>query len=281
MLATARRPHAVAFLALFAATTCLTPTPFGTESDENDLNAKNVARLAESSVDGNQLQLVALGDTHAEYDELVRAVRSINRGNHPDMVIHLGDQTNQGLLQEYEWERSVLAELEVPLVLTLGNHDALGSGEAIYRHMYGPLNYTFSHRGYRFVSFNSNTLEFPDSAPDREWLSNAVLTANEPRGVIVFTHHSPETTDAPDDVLEYYRELLQSGRIVLWFHGHSGDFGVSRIEGVPVVSTSNFHETYNLARVTSQGRDFAFERCRFDECTPVEVEAEPPAAVVP
>ncbi len=285
MLAKARRRLlrrlTVSLLTVSAAAACLTPTPFGTESEATDLNAKNVARLEQTPVDGVQLRLVAFGDTHADYDNLVRTVRAINRGPSLDLVIHLGDQTNQGLLQEYEWEHSVLQELHAPLVFTLGNHDALSSGEAIYQRMYGPLNYAFSHRGYRFVSFNSNTLEFPDSVPDRAWLSNEVFSAKEPHGVLLFTHHSPETNDSPPDVLGYYRELLQSGRVALWLHGHSGDFLVRRLDGVPVVRTGNFHETHNAVRITAHGGTFEFERCRFDECVPVELETEPPPVLVP
>jgi Icc-related predicted phosphoesterase len=271
----------VSFVAVSAAAACLTPTPFGTESEATDLNAKNVARLASAPTDGIRLRLVVFGDTHQEYDELARTVRAINRGPALDLVVHLGDQTNQGLLQEYEWEHSVLQELAPPIVFTLGNHDALSNGEAIYRRMYGPLNYAFSHRGYRFVSFNSNTLEFPESAPDRAWLSNAVFAADEPYGVILVTHHSPETSDAPADVLRFYRDLLHSRRVVLWLHGHAGEFLARRIEGVPVLRTGNFHERLESGRVTANGDGFAFERCHMDDCKPVELEMDPPTGALP
>jgi hypothetical protein len=268
-------------LAVLAAAACLTPTPFGSESEATDLNGKNVARLDGAPTDGIRLRLIALGDTHQEYDELARTVRAIDRGPAVDLVIHLGDQTNQGLLQEYEWVHSVMQELVPPLVFTLGNHDALSNGDAIYRRMYGPLNYSFSHRGYRFIGFNSNTLEYPESAPDRDWLSDAVGAADEPYGVILFTHHSPETSDAPPDVLRFYRDLLHSGRVVLWLHGHSGEFRAHRIEGVPVLRTGNFHERLETGRVTVRGEEFEFERCHFDDCRPVELEGEPPVGVVP
>jgi 3',5'-cyclic-AMP phosphodiesterase len=285
VLASARRRLlrrlTVTLLAISAAAACLTPTPFGTESEATDLNAKNVARLDGAPTDGIRLRLIAFGDTHQEYDELARTVRAINGGPPLDLVVHLGDQTNQGLLQEYEWEHSVLQELVPPIVFTLGNHDALSNGDAIYRRMYGPLNYTFSHRGYRFVSFNSNTLEFPESAPDRTWLTDAVFSADEPYGVILITHHSPETSDAPKDVLRFYRDLLRSRRVVLWLHGHSGEFRAHRIEGVPVLRTGNFHERLETGRVTARGDGFDFERCHQGDCKPVELEVDPPIGAVP
>jgi predicted phosphodiesterase len=271
-----RRGIYVATVTVAFASACLTPTPFGGDPEEVDLNAKNLERLKNASVAlGESFRFVALGDTHAEYDELERSVRAINAQGDVDLVVHMGDQTNQGLLREFEWEHEVMGELEPPVLFTLGNHDALSDGEAIYRRMYGPLDYAFDHHGYRFVSFNSNNLEFPDTVPNRAWLEREVYETSPRFGVIVFTHHSPETSDASPETIAFYRSLLRSGRVALWIHGHTGRYKLKQTEGVPVIQTGNYHETLAHVRVTTHGRRFEVDFCHLEVCKRLSPEEDP------
>src|ERR1043165_4845156 len=95
---------------------CMQPTPFGTDAEEHDLNAVNVARLLARESAG-PLRFVALGDSHQAYDELERTVEQINARTDIDLVVHVGDISNLGLLQEFEWTERVLARLNVPVLV--------------------------------------------------------------------------------------------------------------------------------------------------------------------
>lgn len=272
------RVVAAACLAVLS-TACLGPTPFGAESDERDLNRKNLARLERQRARAESLRLAIITDTHAEYDALARTVRALNADD-LDMVLHLGDQTNLGLLREFEWTRDVMRETEAPLLFTIGNHDAISSGEAIYRRMYGPLDYGFDYAGFHFVVFNSNTLEFPGSAPNVDWLRSEAL-GRRPRSVILVTHHGPDTSDTTAVARDLYTVLLQSGCVALWLHGHVAGITRRVVAGVPVVQAGTYQDQRQHVRVEFDGSEFRFERCAFAECSPLFLQPDEPATVAP
>jgi predicted phosphodiesterase len=260
-------------LALLA-TSCLVPTPFGSQPEQRDLNARALHRLAASSdaqtAPRREFTFAALGDTHAEYDDLVKVARAINRRQHIDFVAHMGDMTDFGLLQEYAWAHDALSELERPLFVTIGNHDAISSGAAIYREMYGPLEYSFVHQRVKFIFFNSNSLEFPDSVPNRTWLTEQIQNSGDARAVVLVTHHPPWSSDAPRATQLFYAELLQTGRVAAWIHGHIATFQLVRYHGVPILQCGTFQHWREYALVTLAEESLSFQRCNIDQCSTVE-----------
>jgi predicted phosphodiesterase len=257
---------------------CMTPTPFSVASEDENLNTKNLQRLqgqtaqrlsADSSMSPSALRFVAIGDTHDEYDDLQTAVDALNSRRDVEFVAHMGDQTNLGLLEEFEWTQEVLSDVRVPVLMTIGNHDAISSGWKIYRDMYGPYDWSFVHRGVKFVFFNSNTLEFPDTAPDRDWLLSEVEDRQGANAIVLVTHHPPITGDAGHDVSLFYRNLLAEHDITLWLHGHVADFLLKTYQDVPVLQVGTFQYHREHVVVTIDGRDVSFELCKYSSCRPV------------
>jgi 3',5'-cyclic-AMP phosphodiesterase len=260
-----------------ATAACLTWTPFDAEPQERDLNARNLlelrAREPRQFEAAWPLRFAVLGDTHAEHDAVVSTVSAINARDDVEFIAHLGDQTDFGLLQEYDWVHRALGGSAVPVLMTLGNHDALSSGEQIYRKMYGPLDYAFTYRGVRFVFFNSNTLEFPGRAPDRDWLESEVLDRGSAHATVLLTHHSPHTGDADESVREFYAALLNTGNVTLWVHGHEADFALTRERGVMVLQCGTFERWKEHAVVSLSEDSLSIERCQGASCYPVRLES--------
>lgn len=253
---------------------CLVPTPFAGDPPERDLNARSLARLRQQDRTGDDLTFAAFGDTHAEYDDLTRSVRAINRESDVDLAAHLGDMTDFGLLQEFAWTQRALAGLKVPLFTTIGNHDAISDGAAIYREMYGALDYTFEHRGVAFVFFNSNSLEFPGQAPAESWLRRVVLGSNAARGVVLITHHPPWAAEYPRSARRLVSELLASGKVRLFVHGHLATFQLVTYHGVLVLQCGTFQHRREHVLITLRHLDTSFVRCRYAHCEPVFAERD-------
>jgi predicted phosphodiesterase len=251
---------------------CLSPTPFSRQVEETDLNARNLKQLEPIASD-QTLRFAAISDTHAEYDDLQTTVRAINARHDLQFVAHMGDQTDMGLLEEYQWTWEVMSDVRLPMFMTLGNHDAISSGWKIYRDMYGPYDWSFVHGHVKFIFFNSNTLEFPDSAPQQSWLESELTERQGAEAVVLVTHHPPIDGDAGYEISRFYRDLLLAHDVVLWLHGHVADFQLRRYYGIPVLQTGTYQHHREHQVVTIEGRRVSFELCKYDECRSVEPES--------
>jgi len=260
-----------ALLALIASA-CVRSTPFGEDPEVTDRTRVNLEALAARGPAPSPFKFVAIGDNHDEYDDLARTVEIVNARDDIEFVLVLGDMTDRGLLQEYEWTYDVFAQLDVPFLTVIGNHDALSDGTTIYQKLYGPLDYAFEYGGFEFVLFNSNTLEFPGVAPNRQWLSERTAGSSAPEGVVWATHYDVTAPDdfPGNDTAEFYAELLRGGRVELVAHSHLEEFELTEFEGVPVLQAGTYQVLRTHTIVTVDRDRIGFERCRFDSCEAVE-----------
>jgi Icc protein len=253
---------------------CIKTTPFDTDVEQRDLNDKNLARLLETQAP-RPFKFVVIGDTHDEYDDTARAVRIINARNDISFVAHTGDITDRGLLKEFEWTQAVFDDLEIPLLMSLGNHDAISDGKEIYRRMYGDYDYSFIYGNVKFIFFNSNELEFPGQAPNKEWLTAEVSDLRGAGGAVLVAHQGPPNpaNAGAADSAAFYQDLLRGHDIILFAHGHLHDFRLSRYEETPVLQAGTFQEVRTYSVVTI-GPDLAasYQLCRFESCEPVIVD---------
>jgi 3',5'-cyclic-AMP phosphodiesterase len=98
------------------------------------------------------------GERRAE--NLRQCVADINC-QRPDAVVHTGDLVQNGLLQEYEYLREILAPLEAPLYVIPGNRDKREALRTVFAdHAYLPengefLHYTVENYPLRLVALDS------------------------------------------------------------------------------------------------------------------------------
>jgi predicted phosphodiesterase len=247
---------------------CVQTTPYDVDSEHSDFNQQSLAKLRARGAPPQPFRFVAVGDTHDEYDDFDDLIDVLNAQRDLELITHTGDISDRGLLQEMEWSIDLLERIEIPVLVTLGNHDAISHGADIWRTMFGPFDYSFHFGGLKFVFFNSNALEFPGKAPNREWLQNQIAERGDAQGVVLVSHHPPDTgDDIPGGTTKgFYAELLASGGIDLWIHGHDRAPRLLTYYGVPVLGAGTFEVGRDHWIVTAGGAEFSFERCRFAFC---------------
>jgi len=166
-----------------------------------------------------------LGDLHvgsAGAEERARAAISDINASGAELVIQLGDLTEQGRKDEFEQAVKVLAELDIPCTTMMGNHDVFSrdeqrlSGRDYYGNSFGrqPDGVILEHKGFRFAVLDSATLSaspfapfdfvsggFTDGAagavvhgsltvPQHEILADVAAPDSPP--AFVFLHHPPQ-----------------------------------------------------------------------------------------
>lgn len=257
----------VSTLLVSAASGCLQATPFDADPEQRALNASNMRALQHVSVDIPRF--VAIGDSHAAYDDLARTLARIASRDDIHFVAHLGDFGDVGLLKEFEWTQEALERAEKPTFVVLGNHDSLSSGRAIYRQLYGPYDFSFDWGGVKWIFFNSNTLDFDDAVPNRDWLRRELADRAPSQAAVLVTHRPPESAEN-GAAAAFYQDLLAHHDVALWVHGHGREFRYRTLNGTPVLQCSSFADAKTYAVVTL-GDTLVVERCRDDACEPVSL----------
>jgi Icc protein len=232
-------------LTLVALSGCLEYSPHAlpTDSSERDLNAKAIALLhVRGPADpARPLRLAVIGDVHNSYEELDAAIERVNAIGGIELVVQLGDFTHLGTLQEFRLSKERFDRLRVPYLVTIGNHDLLGRGGAIFDRMFGARDVAFVHRGVRFVFLDTNSREYGLGAgvPRLDWLAaelrqgDAGLQAVSPQRTILFAHVPPISADFDADLEPAYHALLRGSRAVAAFYGHDHRFERGEQEEVP------------------------------------------------
>ena len=128
---------------------------------EKDLNPKNIAVIEQRFKDRDTLRVAFISDTHLWHAEFKEEVASINANDSIDFVVHCGDFTDTGTTREFEWGYNILKKLNKPFVVLIGNHDFLGTGDQVWKTVFGDgLDFSFIAGGIKFVCLNTNATEY-------------------------------------------------------------------------------------------------------------------------
>lgn len=203
------------------------PNQIRLKEDEKNLTQVNLNRL-EKQTPGDTIRILAMGDTQNFYDDVVAFVEAANKLENIDFVIHQGDISDFGLIQEFRWIHDIMKNLKVPYFTVIGNHDLLANGYKGYGQMYGELNYSFVYGGIKFIFIDTNGREyhFNGNVPDIGWLEEQLRQEPESESAawdqaVIVSHMSPFSADFDPKLVSPFHETLSDGRKVrLSLHGH-------------------------------------------------------------
>ncbi|HEV2754813.1 MAG TPA: metallophosphoesterase [Actinomycetota bacterium] len=218
-----------------------------------------------------------LGDLHigsARGEPLARAAVADLNASGAELVVQLGDITDEGKAEQFELAAKVLAELDVPVATMMGNHDVLAlgdkelTGRGFYRSHFGREadGMLLEHKGWRFAVLDSAThlaspftafdlvtgsfLDLPGGAivrgsltvPQHEILADVAEPGAPP--AFVFLHHPPQPYAGFPPILFGLRDadsgrlhaVADSGNVWGVFAGHTHRNAITRRFGrVPSV----------------------------------------------
>lgn len=84
------------------------------------LHEKQLPAIERACSGKDEIRFAVLSDTQRWYDETQDAVHAINARDDIDFVIHGGDMADWGVRSEFERQRDMLLQLDVPFVVLLG-----------------------------------------------------------------------------------------------------------------------------------------------------------------
>ncbi len=198
------------------------------------------------------LLLAQISDTHitvpsgsdrnseCKLDALESCVADINSLNPlPDAVIHTGDLTHNGTLDELKLVKSHLKKLKIPYFVTPGNRDRNSSMLNVFADCIGNKKVE-DDIIYAVESFPINLISFDTTSPDDNLgvlnfdkisLLDRILFENQKIPTIVFSHHplfflpnsfNPNVECRSEKSIKLFKELTyRHQQIVAFFCGHS------------------------------------------------------------
>lgn len=199
--------------------------PYDTRVDgKSHINAQNIERIEAATAGKKAIRFVLISDTQRWYDETKAAVKSINARDDIDFVLHCGDMTDFGVTREFEVQRDILEGLRIPYVALLGNHDCLGTGADVYRHMFGNPDFTFNAGDVHFLCINSNAFEYDYSVdiPNFSFIRNDIETfPDNMRRTVVAMHAQPTSEQFNNNVSELFEyEIRKYPGLAFCMCGH-------------------------------------------------------------
>lgn len=194
---------------------------FNKNSPQN-VNATQIAKLAYKP-SGSKIRIAVSSDTQRMYKEAQLFVNHINSRTDIDFVIINGDISDFGQLLEFQGIYNIYAQLQVPFISVVGNHDLVANGPYVFQHMFGDFNFTFNYAGVKFICFDSNSREynFNGKVPDIEWLRTNLKLTDEIGHIVAFSHVPPNDADFDQRLKPLYEELLNhTAGVIASVHSH-------------------------------------------------------------
>ncbi len=122
-------------------------------------------------------------------------IRAINLLR-PEFAVDVGDlilgvSDTAMVLKEWDYFDEAVSHLQVPLKLVVGNHDVRNSWMAdIFQRRYGPMRYSFDHKGSHFIVLNSEEVGHRDHivGEQLDWLRRDLQEHADAAHTFVFLH---------------------------------------------------------------------------------------------
>lgn len=169
----------------------------------------------------------------------------LERHGDADALVISGDLTEYGEIETYERLRTMLADLPMPVALTIGNHDLRENFAVVFAEHLDPSGFAQSvfalpeGTGIIIDTVNPGSHAGALCATRLAWLREALAGAKPP--VFLFMHHHPlpihledidrvmlADADAFGDIVETHREKIAH---IFFGHIHLPTFG--SVRGVP------------------------------------------------
>ena len=238
--------------------------PYDTNySGETGINATRIAVIEEQFRSVDTLRVAFISDSHLWLDDFEDMVSSVNEHKDVDFVIHCGDLTDTGTTKEFCLARDILGGLNVPYVALIGNHDFLGTGETVYKGMFGSVDFSFIADSIKFVCVNTNAIEYSYVAavPDLDFMEQQATADSARFNRTIIVMHAPPYCEVFNNniakAFEHYVHYFPGLMFCVYGHNHTLDQSDIFEDGVVYYSVDCAeHRNYYIFTITREGYNY-------------------------
>ena len=139
--------------------------------------------------------------SYSTAEDLKNSIEQINATPNLDFVLVTGDISENGDRKSLQIAHDLLSQLKIRYYIIPGNHETKWSesGVTAFSQLFGSERFTFEHKGFLFLGFNSGPLmRMADGhvAPqDITWLKKELSKVGKKKPVILVTHYPLQEGD--------------------------------------------------------------------------------------
>lgn len=223
-------------------------------------------------------RIVHISDTHISrigpfyqpaFQTAIQTIKTLDP--QPDVIIHSGDVTDNGVLSDYEYAAELFKDLKFPMIYAPGNHDERNYGHSLFRDFFGPSDQEKRFGELLVIVLNSPQPDRDDGRLGRrrqQYLESLLhRTPKETFKMVVFHHHLIPVaySGRESNVLEDAGDVLDiviRGEVNLVLMGHRHVRRVIRIEGTVLSNAGTvsswrtrgrFGHSFNIIDLLSDG----------------------------
>ena len=205
------------------------------------------ALRAQGKSDSGQFHFAAINDIHFINEKcaafLERVLQKIKSGPKPDFCLLAGDLSHHGSEEELGAVKEIFSRLGIPFYAVPGNHDYITQDDRSgYDTVFANrLNYSFDHKGWQFVAFDSTEGLRADKTSIHEhavrFLTGTSKKVSKTQPLIVFTHFPlGETVKMRPENAEDVLEMFEQHNLQATFGGHFHGFTQRSFEHATLVT---------------------------------------------
>ncbi|MFX0096496.1 MAG: metallophosphoesterase family protein [Candidatus Hodarchaeota archaeon] len=223
----------------------------------------------------SELVIAHISDTHItngpefRKDFFMKAIDEIN-GLTPDLVIHTGDLTSDGLKEDFQMAKDLLSWFDIKPIVLMGNHDSKNVGYRLFEDYIGPRDPIHEDENFLFIGVDS-------SIPDRNeglfgrmhmrWVADVLRKKGDGKVKILgFHHHIVPVPNAGRersmifDAGNVLKMILDYG-VDIVLNGHRHVCNIYRVEDTAIINagtlthvkTRAYHgQSYNVIRISDK-----------------------------
>lgn len=212
---------------------------YAVDTDVQNINNKNITAIISKKL-SYPITIALISDTHNFYSNLKKTIDNINSNiNSYDFIIHGGDITDNGFQKEFDYYDSLMSKTSLPVVNSIGNHDALTNGIFIFKNIYGDYDFTFQVENSHFIFFNNNNWEFGDKPLNLNWLEARLIEAkdiidSDGVGQIIMVNHIPYNSNhrfTPTEISRY-EQLMTEYNATISINGHNHNHSLRKVNAI-------------------------------------------------
>ena len=137
--------------------------------------------------------------------------------NKPDAIIHTGDISHNGLIEEYKIVSDILNPLNIPILYTPGNRDKRENLKLIFNHFEiknlkeSFFIYSKEFKGFRLISMDTHceTSNMGEFTNEKLEIFSQILLQKKSVPTAIFMHHPPfDVSETETKNIEYTSEKL-------------------------------------------------------------------------
>ncbi|MFQ6084689.1 MAG: metallophosphoesterase family protein [Candidatus Bathyarchaeia archaeon] len=220
------------------------------------------------------LKIAQISDTHITpygrfmeniYDRLISEVNAVE----PDIVVHSGDVTDWGFLEDYKLARDAMKLIEAETIVIPGNHDSRNLGNLLFPRFFGKRYKCKGFEGFGIIALDTTVPDLDTGRLGRSGQRHLVRYLNRFDGsirIVMIHHHLIPVPEAGrernliDDAGDVLKVITKKGaELVLMGHRHVPN--VARVENTILVNagtlssvkTRGYHgHSFNLISIAGR-----------------------------